>query len=92
MNNLVLLKPILTEKSLNKTNVYVFQVSLFADKTKVKHAIESIYKVKVDRVKIVVKKGKTKLLGRRRVAKSLPNTKKAYVTLKSGEIEDIKVQ
>lgn len=92
MNNLVLLKPVLTEKSLNKANVYVFQVSLFANKAQVKHAIESIYKVKVDRVKIVVKKGKTKLLGRRRVTKSLSNTKKAYVTLKSGEIEDIKVQ
>ncbi len=92
MSKLVLLKPLLTEKSLSKPSVYVFQVSLSANKAKVKQAVEEIYKVKVAEVRMVVKKGKKKPVGRKRILKQFPNIKKAYVTLKSGEIQDIKVQ
>ena len=73
-----------TEKgvSLEKVRQYVFRVATNATKPEVKKAIESIYKVKVDSVNIVVVPGK-----RKRVRTQYGYTsdwKKAIVTLKVG--------
>ena len=84
----VLLKPIMTEKSLKNTQVYVFEVLRDANKRVIKEVIESVYKVKVKTINTLINKGKIKSVGKKRVKKSLPNRKKAYVTLLKGEITD----
>lgn len=88
MSNTVLLKPVLTEKSLNKTDLYVFKVNKQTNKHQIKEAVEKTYKVEVKEVKTVVLKGKVKVAGKRRLKKHLPDQKKAYITLSRGKIED----
>ena len=81
----VLVKPMLSEKS-NKareaSNKYSFEVSLKANKTDVKKAVEKMFDVKVTAVTTAVSRGKVKRRGNNVV--KLPNTKKAVVTLAEG--------
>lgn len=81
-----LLKPVITEKSSlvgsSQGGGVVFRVDRRATKTDVKHAVERIFNVEVDKVRTVSYLGKMKRTARtvgRRV-----NFKKAYVTLKPG--------
>lgn len=81
--------PIVTEKSQagSENNKVTFRVSPFADKTKVKLAVEKVFGVTVKKVNIVVVKGKTKIFrgkpGKRK------DVKKAIVTLSEGQTIDI---
>jgi large subunit ribosomal protein L23 len=88
----VIKEPVLTEKSvaLKELNKYVFKVDYKATKRDIKKAVEEIFKVKVDNVKIVKMKPKKKRLGR--YEGYVSGWKKAIVTLKEGKIEytDIK--
>jgi len=88
----VIKEPVLTEKSvaLKELNKYVFKVDDKATKMDIKKAVEEIFKVKVDNVKIVKMKPKKKRLGR--YEGYVSGWKKAIVTLKEGKIEytDIK--
>lgn len=88
MTNLVLIQPKLTEKSLNNQNIYVFTVGLSSTKHQIKAQVEKIYNVKVGQVRTIVSKGKVKLVGKKRVKKRLAHSKKAYITLTKGKIED----
>ena len=88
MSNTVLLAPVLTEKSLNQKDLYVFKVSHMANKHQIKEVIETTYKVKVKEVRTLVKKGKVKTVGKKRLKKALPLVKQAYVTLSQGKIDD----
>ena len=88
MSNTVLIKPVLTEKSLNKANVYAFEVNPQSTKPQIKQMVEATYKVEVSVVRTVVNKGKVKTVGKRRLKKQLPTVKKAYVTLSKGKIDD----
>ncbi len=57
--NEVILKPYVTEKTLlmiEKENKLTFIVAKNATKTQVKHAVENLFGVKVDRVNIVISK------------------------------------
>ncbi len=85
----IIIKPILTEKSTKNVskNVYLFQVNLKANKNQIKEAIETLFKVKVDKVRVVVRKGKKKRVGRRLMTKKTSNKKIAYVSLKEGKLE-----
>jgi len=81
----VLLAPHVSEKSTvvaDKHNQFVFQVLRDASKTEVKQAVEQLFGVEVQAVRVCNVNGKVKrfgqLLGRR------ANGKKAYVTLKPG--------
>lgn len=58
--------PIITEKTsdLAKNNTYVFSVSVKANKTQIKQAIENIFDVKVENVNTVNVKPKKKRVGR----------------------------
>lgn len=82
----IILRPVITEKStwLKEANREVcFEVARHANKIEIKEAAEQLFKVKVDHVRIVPKKGK-----RRRVGRNEGKTKdwkKAYVKLKEGE-------
>ncbi len=85
----VLIKPILTEKATNlvKGQVYMFEVAPLANKFQIKQALEQLYKVKVGEVRILMRKGKTRKVGRRMVIKQLPNRKIALIKLIEGKID-----
>lgn len=82
----IILKPIITEKSSwlkEKNREVCFEVDSRANKIEIKEAAEKLFKVKVDRVRIVKKKGKKKKVGRNEGWTK--DWKKAYVKLKEGE-------
>ena len=81
----ILLAPHVSEKSTvlaDEKNQHVFKVALSSSKAEVKQAVEELFKVKVEKVRIVNIKGKTKRFGGRRGKRS--DLRKAYVTLGSG--------
>jgi len=87
-NNLytVLLSPVVSEKSVfaaEDHNTHVFKVAPEATKLDIKNAVESLLNVKVDNVRVVNVKGKTKRFGARQGKRS--DVRKAYVRLAEGE-------
>jgi large subunit ribosomal protein L23 len=66
--------------------VLAFRVTNNASKHAIKAAVETIFKVKVDEVRVINYRGKTVRRGRTFGRKS--DYKKAYVTLKPGERVD----
>jgi len=85
----VLLKPMLTEKATNLANskVYMFEVNLKANKHNVKESLEKLYKVKVGQVKIMVRKGKKRRVGRRMKVKNMADKKIAFIKVSEGKID-----
>ena len=85
----VLVKPMLTEKGTNLANdkVYMFEVNIKSNKHNIKSALEKLYKVKVGQVKVMVRKGKKRKVGRRMVIKKLADKKIAFVMLSEGKID-----
>ena len=82
----VLLRPLLTEKITamrEKGNKVGFLVRRDANRIEIKQAVESVLKVRVERVNVLNVMGKLKRLGR--FAGKRPDWKKAIVTLKEGE-------
>ncbi len=82
----VLLAPHLTEKTSSaeeSANQYVFRVVKDANKSEIKDAVEHLFEVKVENVRTVVVKGKTKSFKMR--AGKRPDWKKAYVRLAAGQ-------
>ncbi len=81
----VLHRPIVTEKSnylVNRMHQYVFEVSVDANRTLVKDAVETLFNVKVVRVNIINAPAKrTRRARSRRLAISNSGYKKAIVTL-----------
>jgi large subunit ribosomal protein L23 len=57
-----LIVPVMTEKSMNsgKEGVYVFRVNINASKLDVKAAVEKVFSVKVAKVSVLNRKGKTR--------------------------------
>jgi large subunit ribosomal protein L23 len=79
----IIIEPLITEKSTllkEQKKVYCFLVDRDASKVDVKHAVEAIFKVDVDKVRLAIFRGKIKRLGRN-IGKR-PDWKKAWVTLK----------
>jgi len=79
-------KPLFTEKGSNlkeTQNKILIEVARDANKVDIKRAIEEIFKVKVEKVSTINRKGKWKRFGRS-VGKR-PDRKKAIITLKKGE-------
>ncbi len=82
----VLKSPLITEKAtLLKVvgRVLAFKVDPHASKKEIKEAVEKIFKVKVEGVRIANFLGKTRRVGKSRGQR--PDWKKAYVKLKEGE-------
>ncbi len=82
----IIFRPVITEKStwLKEINRAIcFEVAPHANKIEIKEAIEQLFKVKVENVRIVKKKGKRKRVGRNEG--KTKDWKKAYVKLKEGE-------
>ncbi len=78
--------PLITEKGTlvnQEGNQVVFRVRREANKAEIRHAVETLFKVKVDKVRTMNYLGKLRRVGRsvgRRTA-----WKKAYVTLAAGQ-------
>ncbi|MCD4657971.1 MAG: 50S ribosomal protein L23 [Planctomycetes bacterium] len=99
----VVYAPIITEKSVQPRGpkerdeegniigenrpTFAFWVNMNANKFEIKAAIEEIFKVKVERVRIIVQKGRR--YRSRWIRKTRAPRKKAIVTLKDGETIDL---
>ena len=83
----IIKRPVITERSadLMSEDKYTFEVDLRASKTQVKHAVEEIFDVKVDKVNIMNVKPKKKRMGRYEGYTN--RRRKAIVKLKEGSIE-----
>ena len=82
----VIRRPLITEKSttLKETQRCVcFEVHRNATKPEVKKAVETLFGVKVDRVRVANVHGKVKRQGR--YSGQRPDWKKAFVVIKEGE-------
>jgi large subunit ribosomal protein L23 len=82
----VIRRPLITEKGLGvkeTEGTLVFEVAPQATKNEVKHAVETLFKVKVAAVRTSNVAGKERRRGRN--AGYRPDWKKAYVKLKAGE-------
>ncbi|MGE0080804.1 MAG: 50S ribosomal protein L23 [Thiohalomonadaceae bacterium] len=82
----VLLAPQVSEKSTNvgeKHNQYVFRVVADATKPEIKAAVEQLFNVSVNAVRVANVKGKNKRFGQRFGTRS--DWKKAYVTVAAGQ-------
>ena len=82
----IILAPIVTEKATfvaEKNQQVAFRVAADASKPEIKAAVELLFKVEVESVQVLNRKGKEKrfgrFMGRRR------NERKAYVSLKPGQ-------
>ena len=81
----VIKKPLVTEKNNLKAEkgIYVFKVSLQADKTAIRDHIERYFNVKVASVKTAVCRKRSRKVKRK--AGRVKYWKKAFVRLKAGE-------
>jgi len=90
--------PVITEKALtmkdepeamgragNARQLLTLKVAIGASKLEIKRAVEHIFKVKVDAVRVANYQGKQKRNPTRREMGRRSDWKKAYVTLKTGE-------
>lgn len=82
----VIRRPLITEKGMQvkeTQNTLVFEVAEKSTKTEVKQAVETLFKVKVSKVRTSIVEGKERRRGK--FAGYRPDWKKAYVVLKDGE-------
>lgn len=86
----ILLAPVISEKSTqlaDNENCFVFKVRKSASKYDVKKAVEQMFGVEVESVRLLNVKGKVKRFGRQVGKRS--DWKKAYVRLKPGHEIDL---
>lgn len=85
--NEIIRRPLVTEKSTIQreagANVIIFEVAPEANKIEVKRAVEELFKVKVQEVRLANVRGKVKRMGR--WSGKRRDWRKAYVRLKGGE-------
>ena len=85
----IIRSPVITEKATiaAEQNKVVFNVSKTATKPEIKAAVEALFKVEVEKVNTLVRKGKVKRF--RGFVGKQDDVKKAIVTLKEGHKIDI---
>jgi large subunit ribosomal protein L23 len=82
----VIQRPVVTEKGVAKKDgerTLCFQVAANANKTQIKNAVQTVFKVKVEDVRTSITAGKLRRRGRFSGYRS--DWKKAYVRLKAGQ-------
>ena len=87
---LVLLRPLMTEKSMrqkDELNTVAFQVATDANKVEIRQAVEKVFNVKVSSVRTQSREGKWKRMGRFEGRR--PSWKKAVVSLAPGHKIDL---
>ena len=82
---LVLLRPVITERSMSQTNDgrYTFAVATDATKQEIAQAVAEQFKVDIVKVNTIPVRGKKRRLGRK--TGQQPNWKKAVVTVAKGQ-------
>jgi len=87
----VILAPVVSEKSygLSAVGVYTFTVHPDASKPEICDAVESIFGVKVLKVNTLNRQGKRRRNRRSPTFGTLPDTKRAMVTLAEGDSIDL---
>lgn len=87
MNNNVIIKPIISEKSMKDVtkDKFTFRVSKEASKNMIEKAVTDGFKVDVVKVFTTIVKGRSIRVGARRTEKSQSDWKKAIVKLKKGQ-------
>lgn len=86
----IIVRPLVTEQSMHlaaKLGSYSFVVNKQANKVQIKHAIEQLYSVKVDKVRTMNRQGKWRRRGRNFGKTS--SWKKAVVQLKGDDHIDL---
>jgi large subunit ribosomal protein L23 len=81
----IVIRPIMTEKSMRQKeerNTVTFQVKPDANKIEIRHAVETIFNVKVADVRTMNFEGKLKRMGKHQGRR--PDWKKAVVELQAG--------
>jgi large subunit ribosomal protein L23 len=82
----IILSPHVSEKSTtvaDQHKQFVFKVLTDANKLEVKHAVELLFSVNVDAVRVTNVRGKTRRFGQ--IMGKKKSWKKAYVSLKEGQ-------
>jgi large subunit ribosomal protein L23 len=82
----IIIRPVITEKSTilkDRNREVCFEVAFRANKSEIKRAVETLFKVKVADVRTQTKHGKERRVGKS--AGRRPDWKKAFVRLKAGE-------
>lgn len=80
---------VLTEKGnalREQENQYLFEVAREANKTQIRSAIETLFSVKVEKVRTLIVRGRLRRMGRGH--QKMQNWKKAIVSLAEGESID----
>ena len=87
----VIIAPVVSEKSyaLIESNVYTFLVHPDAAKPEIRHAVESIFDVKVLKVNTLNRKGKSTRNRKSGASGNRPDRKRAIVTLAEGDSIDL---
>lgn len=86
----IIKRPLVTEKTTKgqeKYQTYTFEVDIKANKSQIKQAIETIFPVKVKKIRTIIMKGKPRRFRFRISHQS--DWKKAMVTLKEGYRIDV---
>ncbi len=91
MNNAVIIKPLISEKSVKQAEKgsYTFAVIKSADKPAIRQAVHDAFDVEVTGVMTSIIKPGKKRVGARRIEKTVASWKKAIVTLKDGQKIDL---
>ena len=82
----VIKRPLVTEKGVTKKEsdrTLCFEVAADANKTQIRHAVEAVFKLKVDEVRTSITSGKLRRRGK--FSGYRADWKKAWVRLKAGE-------
>ena len=80
---------VLTEKGnalREQENQYLFEVAREANKTQIRSAVETLFSVKVEKVRTLIVRGRLRRMGRGH--QKMQNWKKAIVSLAAGETID----
>ena len=87
----IIIRPVVSEKSYAAfdANVYTFLVAPDANKIEIKHAVESIFGVRVTNVNTLNRKGKRKRNRRTGGYGTRPDSKRAIVSLAEGDTIEI---
>ena len=86
-NTSILRRPIITEKSTQKTaeSSFTFEVDSRASKGQVKQVVEDTFNVTVLKVNTTMMPGRSRRVGKQRRVSQSPRWKKAIIQLKSGD-------
>lgn len=83
------MNPVISEKTtaMAQRNIVTFAVNEKANKHQIKETIEKLYDVKVGNINMMIRKGKTKRVGKKMIKKNTTDIKLALITLKKGTID-----